>query len=147
MLHAYPCILKPETEEEGCENWFNVSFPDVPEALTCAEGVRESLAMAQDALTGALAWYVQERRDIPEPRKPRKGQYLVALPPVVAAKLALYRAMREQRVTNVALAKKLGVTEAAVRKLVDPDRRSHIGKVQNALALLGRTLFIEDRAA
>ncbi|MHC8507933.1 MAG: type II toxin-antitoxin system HicB family antitoxin [Rhodospirillales bacterium] len=146
MLYAYPCILKPEKDKKY-KGWFNVSFPDVPEALTCAEGVQESLGMAQDALTGALAWYVQERREIPEPGKPRKGQYLVALPPVVAAKLALYRAMRAQKVTNVALAKQLGVTESAVRKLVDPDHRSHIGKVQHALELLGRTLFIEDRAA
>ena len=69
------------------------------------------------------------------------------MPPVVAAKLALYQAMRDQGVSQVALAERLGITEGAVRKLVSLDHRSHIGQVETALRLLGRQLVVEDRAA
>ena len=103
--------------------------------------------MAQDALATALAGYVHERWDISAPSLPADGQELIPVPPVTAAKLALYTAMRNQDVTNVELAKRLGVSEAAVRKLLNPDHRSHIGQVERALRAVGRTLVVEDRVA
>lgn len=142
MRYAYPCILTPD--EEG---WLTVSFPDVPGALTAGKTREESLELAEDALAVALAGYVHNRRDIPAPGAVKPGRYLVVLPPVVAAKLALYTTMRAQGITKVALADRLGVSESAVRKLTDPDHRSHIGRVENALKLLGRKLLIEDKAA
>ena len=42
------------------------------------------------------------------------------VPPVVAAKLALYSAMRSQGVAKVALAARLGLSKGAVRKLLNP---------------------------
>ncbi len=69
------------------------------------------------------------------------------MPPVTAAKLALYTAMRVQDVTNVELAGRLGISEAAVRKLMNPDHRSHIGQVERALRTVGRALVVEDRVA
>ena len=54
--------------------------------------------------------------------------------------------MREQGISNVALAKMLGITESAVRKLRNPDHRSHIGTVGRALGAVGRALVMEDIA-
>lgn len=84
MRYAYPCVLT--SEEDG---GYSVSFPDVPEALTCGEERDEALAMAEDALAVALGAYVQGREDIPEPGPVSPGQGIVAVPVVVAAKLAL----------------------------------------------------------
>ena len=84
MRYAYPCVLTPE-EDGG----FSVSFPDVPEALTCGDDRAEALAMAEDALAVALGAYVRAREDIPSPGPPLPGQVMVAVPPVVAARLAL----------------------------------------------------------
>jgi antitoxin HicB len=67
----------------------------------------------------------------------------VALPALIAAKLALYSAMREQSVSNVELARRLGVTETVVRRLVHPDHRSKIERVEEALAVLGKHLVVE----
>lgn len=86
MRYAYPCVL---TAEEG--GGFSVSFPDVPEAITCGEDRAEALAMAEDALAAALGACVQYREEVPAPSAAAPGQELVAVPPVVAAKLALYR--------------------------------------------------------
>jgi antitoxin HicB len=72
---------------------------------------------------------------------------MIEVPPIVAAKLALYTAMRKQGITNVALAARLGVTENAVRRLVNPRHRSHITSVEKALRAVGRSLVVEDKVA
>ena len=84
-----------------------MSFPDVPEALTCGDCRTEALEKAEDALAVALSFYVDGRRDIPVPSDVVAGQELVAIPSVVAAKLALYTAMRRQGVTQVDLGRRL----------------------------------------
>ena len=144
MQYAYPCNLIPDPEErEG----FIVIFPDVPEAITGARTRAESLFFAEDALVAILAVYVQEKREIPTPSPVATGQELVAVPPVAAAKLALYTAMCKQGITRDALADRLGLSESVIRKLIDPDCYSHISQIMKALKTVGRNLVVEDRAA
>ena len=142
MLYEYPCILKHYEDGE-----YVVTFPDVPEAITGARDWAETLALAEDALSVALAGYVHMGWDIPTPSAPIDGQEVVAVPAVVAAKLALYSVMRERRISKVALGELLGISEAAVRKLADPDHRSHISQVQKALKALGCTMAVQVTAA
>ena len=142
MIYAYPCQLTPD-EDGGLV----ATFPDVPEAITGGKDSAEALAMAEDALVTALAGYVHEKWEIPAPSEVADGRVSVPVPTVVAAKLALYTAMRAQRITNVELAKRLGVTESAVRKLANPDHRSHMSQVQKALRAVGRSLKVEVTAA
>ena len=142
MIYAYPCQLTPD-EDGG----FVATFPDVPEAITDGNDRAEALAMAEDALATALAGYVHEKWEIPTPSEPVDGQVSVPVPSVVAAKLALYSAMRAQRITKVELAERLGVTESAVRKLANPDHRSHMSQVQRALREVGRRLKVEVTVA
>lgn len=144
MQYAYPCNLIPDHEEgEG----FIVTFPDVPGAITGAQTREESLFLAEDALVAMLAVYVQQQREIPTPSPVADGQELVAVPPIAAAKLALYTAMREQGITGDALANRLNLSDSAIRKLLDPDCFSHISQIMRALRNVGRSLVIEDRAA
>ena len=138
MIYSYPCDLA--LDEGGA---LVVALPDVPEAITGGTDRVEALDMAADALAAALAGYVHEKRDIPHPSEAAGGQDRVAVPTVVAAKLALYSAMRAQRITKVELARRLGVSESAVCKLTNPDHRSHIGLVQKALQAVGHNLAIE----
>ena len=144
MQYAYPCRLIPDREEGA---GFVVTFPDVPAAITGARTRKESLVLAEDALVAALSVYVARRDDLPMPSPVADGQYLIAVPPLVAAKLALYTAMCEQRLTDAALADRLELSVSAVQKLVDPDHRSHISHVMKALRAVGRNLVTEDRAA
>ena len=64
------------------------------------------------------------------------------MPPLVAAKLALYEAMRAQGITRTELARRLGLQENAVRRLLDLDHRSHIHQIDRALAALGQRLEV-----
>ena len=131
---AYPVRL--ETAEGGS---VLASFPDVPEALTEGATEREALTEAEDCLIAALGGYIEGQRDIPQP-SPGRGPSFVTLPALVAAKIALYRAMRERGLGNATMAKRLGTVEGTVRHLLDLDHRSHIGQVEAALHVLGQRL-------
>jgi antitoxin HicB len=142
MKLAYPVNLIPQ--EDGS---FLVSYPDIPEALTDGATKAEALSEAVDCLIAALGGYLHDRRDIPKPSLPKKGQQMVIIPPLVSAKLALYQAMREAQITRVELGKRLGVSEGAIRRLLDLDHKSHIEQVDAALYILGKRLLVEVQDA
>ena len=142
MQYAYPCSLIPEAE-----GGFYVSFPGVIGAHTCGDDRADSLEMAEDALVVALCAYVDNNEALPVPSEAEDSQVVVAVPPIVAAKLALYTAMRKQEITAEELADRLGLSGDAVRKVMDPDYGSHLTQVEKALRAVGRSLVVEDRAA
>ena len=141
MQLAYPVRLS--TDHGGS---VLVSFPDVPEALTEGATEREALAEAEDCLIAALGGYIDGRRDIPLP-SPARGRPLVALPALISAKVALYRAMRGHGMSDGELARRLGTREKTVRRLIDLDHRSHIGQVEAGLRILGQRLAVTTQAA
>ena len=142
MDYVYPCTMVPYPED----GVLVTHFPDVPEALTEGSDLEEAMQMAEDALSVALGAYVRLGRSVPIPSAPEPGQVMIAVYPIVAAKLALYTLMRERRMTKVALGELLGISEAAVRKLVNPDHRSHLSQVERALKLLGYSLSLSVTA-
>lgn len=139
VRYGYPARV------EGGDGDRVVTFRDVPEALTGDDGREGARAPARDCLVAGLGFYTDARppRPIPRPSRPEPDEDVVDLPPSVAAKLALHEAARGAGLGNTALAERLGVGEAAVRRLLDLDHRSHIGQVERALALLGRRLVVE----
>jgi antitoxin HicB len=138
MDYAYPVRYFPG---DGC---VQVRFPDVPEALTEGTDRDDARVQALDCLVAALGSYVRRRLPLPVPSAPKRGQSLVALPPLIAAKCALYQAMRTRRLTVAGFAERLGAAETTVRRLIDLDHRSHIGEVEAALAQLGKRLVVRD---
>jgi len=138
MRYAFPARLK----KDEADRWI-VSFPDVPEALTDGEDRKTVLREAAEALGSALAGYVLEKRSIPKPSSLKRGQVLVNVPLLVAGKIALYQAMEEEGVSNVDLARRLEISEGAVRRLVNPDHSSRIEKVEAALEALGKRPVLE----
>ncbi len=148
MRYAYPCNIVRDDEEAKAtgREAYVVTFPDVCGAITGGWSWEEALEMAEDCLAVALGAYVKLREDLPSPSPIADGQVLIPVPLIVAAKLTLYTAMRRQDLTNVALAARLGVQENAVRRLVNPDHRSHISQVEKALKAVGRSLVVEDMA-
>ena len=118
-------------------------FPDVPETGTDAETLEDALTEAQNALLAAPGGYVEQRRDIPVPSPVGPGRHGVALLVLVSAKLAFYQAMRDQGVNNTQLAKRLGVSETVIRRMVDLDHNTRIDHLERALALLGKRLVTQ----
>lgn len=141
---TYPASFLPETNGEG----FHVRFPDLPEALTGGADLDDTKVQAADCLAEALAGRIARGDAIPAPSKPKRGQHSVSVPLYLAPKLALYLAMREGRVRNTELAKRLGVSETIVRRMLDPKHSTKPERMQAALAALGKRIVVrfEDAA-
>lgn len=140
MRYVYPVNI--EQDENGR---FVATAIDVPEAITDGTSTEEALHEMSEALGAALAGYSLEGREIPKPSNTTRETYSVPVAPLIAAKLALRSAMQDKEITNVELAKRLGISEGAVRRLLDPDHASRLDGVVNALAILGHSLIIEDQ--
>lgn len=137
----------PATLTRASNGTVVAAFPDVPEARTAGNDEGQALERAADALETALAGYLEERRDLPRPSRPRKGQRLVSLSPMAAAKLAIYQAMRDRGVSQVELARRLDCDPKDVRRLLDLMHRSRLDRLEAALRALGKRLVLEVQDA
>ena len=141
-MQPYPLTLEPD------ENGTVIAQAlDVPEAITVGRDGKEAAARAEDALVAALRAYIDDGRAIPRPSRSKRGQACAVLPPLVAAKLAVYQAMRDAGLSQAALAERLGCDPRQVRRLLDLDHRSRLDQLEAALAALGKRLVLEVRDA
>jgi antitoxin HicB len=125
-----------------------VLFPDFPHAATDGASAAEAMEEAIDCLGSAIAFAILDRTDVPRPSALKRGQRLVPVPLWIAPKLALYWRMSELGISNSALARKLGVRETVVRRMLDPDHATKAEKIQAALEMLGKRflMILEDAA-
>lgn len=71
---------------------YAITFRDIPEAITQGDTDAEAMCMAQDALVTALDFYFEDRRPVPAPSPPHKGERLVLLPLALAARVERFNA-------------------------------------------------------
>ncbi|MHB8211107.1 MAG: type II toxin-antitoxin system HicB family antitoxin [Acidithiobacillus sp.] len=125
---------------------FIATSREVPETLTSGATEKEALQSMSDALGAALADNVLGQR-----------RYSLALHPQARRisgsgggagsrqdRLAILHA-RSEGVSNAALARRLHVSEGAIRRLMDMDHASRMDGVIAALAALGAGIIIEDQ--
>ncbi len=141
---SYPASFIPEDNGQG----FHIRFPDLPEALTGGDDLDDTFVQASDCLAEAIAGRIARGDEIPPPSKPKRGQHLISVPLYLAPKLALYLTMRERRIPNTELAKRLGVSETVVRRMLNPKHDTKPDKIQAALVALGKRIVVtfEDTA-
>lgn len=131
MQFSYPYT----TEKSGVSTL--VEFPDVPGAVTEVREDEDAQALVRDCLIAALGGYMTRKRPPPQSSAADRRP-VVTLDLVTSAKLALASEMASQGISNVALAERLGVSEKVVRRMLDPDHRCRIDRLEAALAVLGR---------
>ncbi len=124
-----------------------VEFMDLPRVATDGKDEREAMEEAMDALGSELSIRLSRHEDIPSPSTLKRGQRLVPVPLWLAPKLALYLALRDQSISNSELARRLGVHEKVVRRMLDPEHATKAEKIQAALAALGKQMTVEVRDA
>src|SRR6266851_4612696 len=121
---AYPARFT-----RGSDGRILVEFVDLPRVATDGKDQQEAMEEATDALGSDLSIRLSRREEIPAPSAPKRGQRLVPVPLWLAPKLALYMAMRDLRVNNSELARRLGVHERVVRRLLDPEHASKAERI------------------
>ncbi len=132
----------PVTLEKDSDGSILVSFPDVPAAHTFGADADEAMLRAVDALETALAAYVEDGKDLPAPSRPRRGQRTVHPTALVALKLGIFQAMRDEGVRKAELARRLGWHLPQVDRLLDLDHASRLDQMEAAIAALGRRLDV-----
>ena len=135
-MFMYPVTLKLDKEDGG----FVVTFVDIPEAITQGDTVSEALAAARDALESALDFYFEDKRAVPLPSKPKRGQHLVELPASLSAKVLLLNEMVTQNVRPAELARRLNTTPQEVNRLTNLRHTTRIDGIAAALQALGKHL-------
>ena len=124
-----------------------VEFVGLPHVATDGKDDREAFAEAMDALGSDLSIRLSRREQIPLPSTAKRGQRLAPVPLWLAPKLALYLAMIEQQVNNSELARRPGVHERVVRRMLDPRHATKAERIQAALSARGKHMTVEVRDA
>ncbi|MBV7418432.1 type II toxin-antitoxin system HicB family antitoxin [Comamonas sp. CMM03] len=140
MLQKYPARFDP-ADEGG----YNVSFRDIPEAITQGDDLAEAEAMARDALVTAMEFYFESGRPVPAPSKPAKGERIVELPPSVAAKVALLNARLASGARPADVARAMGIKPPEMSRIFDFTHATKIDTVAAALAAMGYELELSVR--
>ena len=140
-------FVYPATFRKDESGRFLVSFSNFPHAHTDGKDVREATEEAIDCLGSVIAQLIATGNPIPRPSSVRHRR-AIPVPLWIAGKLALYLAMREQMVSKSELARRLGVRETVVRRMLDPDHETKSEKLQSALEVLGKRVVVavEDAA-
>ena len=135
-MFDYPVTLTPDGAT------LLVTFADVPEAITFGVDEDEALLHAVDALETALSFYVDGRKPLPVPGKPKRGQQTVRPSALECAKLGVYQAMTEQGVRKAELARRLGWHMPQVDRLFDLKHASRLDQMEAAARVLGRSIEV-----
>lgn len=142
MQFRYPARLQADSSGEVI-----LSFRDFPECLTSGADHAAALVEARDALEEAVAGRIDDDEPIPTPSRRRNGEHLVPVPPDMAAKAAFVLALRESGLSRNAFARRLGVDEKVVRRMLDPRHHTATNRIHKALRVLGQELIAESHAA
>lgn len=132
----YPATFTPDTEVGG----FVVTFRDIPEAITQGDDERDAFEMATDVLLCAMDFYFEDKRQVPLPSKPKKGERLIKLPLSVCAKILLFNEMLSQKERPTDLAKRLGISKQRAKNLLNLHSPTKIDRIEEAMSALGREL-------
>jgi antitoxin HicB len=124
-----------------------VTFPDLPRCASDGRTVVEVFDEGADALEEAVAHRIAQGLEIPPPSRLKKGQRAISLSAQMSAKTALYLALRAAGISKSGLARRLGVGEAEVRRMLDPRHNTRLRRLEQALAALGQRLVVHAEAA
>jgi antitoxin HicB len=125
-----------------------VSFPQFPNVQTYGADDQEALLRAVDALESWFMGLIEDRKEIPEPSRIKRGQHTITLPALTEAKLELYRQMRAGKIGKAELARRLHRHLPQIDRLLDLNHASRLDQVEQALLAVGKRLTIsfEDAA-
>jgi antitoxin HicB len=140
MSHIYSALLEPEPE-----GGFTVTFPDIGYGAIYGATWEEALRQAEDMLEEAILGMIAHNEDVPAPSL-AKGRPVARLPALTAAKLEVYRAMRQAGLDGAQLAQRLGWPPKKINHIFDGYHVVRLEQLE-ALAALGRRFVVTSEPA
>jgi len=141
MPDVYAARLEPEPE-----GGFTVTFPDIGYGATYGASREEALLQAEDMLEEAILGMIAQNEEVPVP-SPANARPVVRLPALTAAKLEVYRAMRQAGLDAAQLAQRLGWPPKKITHIFDGYHAVRLEQLEAALAALGRRFVLTSEAA
>jgi antitoxin HicB len=132
---TYCYTLTPDTNGTNL-----IQYPDLPEGASVSEGEHDLQANAAEGLEAVLQMYIDARRPIPLPTSVGDGS--VTLGALATAKVFLSNEMVQQGIRKTELARRLGVHNPQVDRLLDLSHSSKLEAIEAAFHDLGRRLDI-----
>jgi len=132
---TYCYTLTPDTNGTNL-----VQYPDLPEGASVSEGDHDQQANAAEGLEAVLQMYIDARRPIPLPEAVGDGS--VTLGAMTTAKVLLSNEMVRQGIRKAELARRLGIHNPQVDRLLDLTHSSKLEAIEGAFQELGRRLDI-----
>lgn len=120
------------------------TVPDIDGAVSFGEDEADAINHVREALIVMLSAMMDDNEEIPAPGKIGRGMPTVTVPTLVASKVLLYTAMRDQGVSRAELARRLGGKNPThITRLLNVLHRSRHDQIDEALAVLGQRLTVE----
>lgn len=139
MYYTAKITQDPEEKREA----YNIEFPDVPGAISCAFSMSEAFEYAQDALDMTLEEVLEGRMPLPE-RKTEpdesKGLYRIDVGARTATALEIYRA--KGGLKSATIAKKMGMTPQSFTRLLKPSSNISVAMLDRFAKAVGKKLVI-----
>lgn len=132
---TYCYTLTPDTNGTNL-----IQYPDLPEGASVSEGEHDLQANAAEGLEAVLQMYIDARRPIPLPTAVGDGS--VTLGALPTAKVFLSNEMLRQGVRKTELARRIGVHNPQVDRLLDLSHSSKLEAIEAAFSELGRRLNV-----
>ena len=114
------------------------------------EGRRQGIDVTYDLycyLAGStILGMIAHNEDVPAP-SPANGRPVVRLPALTAAKLELYRAMRQAGLDETQLAQRLGWPSKKITHIFDGYHVVRLEQLETALSALGRRFVVSSEPA
>ncbi|MFC2252478.1 type II toxin-antitoxin system HicB family antitoxin [Labrys portucalensis] len=121
---------------------FVVSVRDLPEVVTSGDNEAQALELAADAIGVIVAGRIKDEADLPEPSALQSGEHAVPLAAQLAAKASIYSLWRAAKVSKSELARRLGLNEGEVRRLLNPEHATKLDRIDEAARALGGRIVV-----
>ncbi len=140
MYYTAKITQDPEENREV----YNIEFPDVPGALSCANTLPEAFEYAQDALDMMLEEVLEGRMALPkrtiEPDEPH-GLYRIDVGARTAVALEIYKAKGGMKAATVA--KKMGMSPQSFTRLLKPSSNVSVSMLDRFAKAVGKRLVVK----
>ncbi|MGO9239591.1 MAG: type II toxin-antitoxin system HicB family antitoxin [Bryobacteraceae bacterium] len=137
---TYYARFQPDRKDGG----YVVTFPDLPYGVTQGDNLEEALEMARDLLIRVLSDLMKRNEPIPLPAaRAARGRKPVTLPLLGTLKLRLYEEWRASELKKTELARRLGVPQSNLMRIVDLRHKGRLDAVERGFRAVGKELRVD----